>query len=136
MQAFLERKNLAVHGLIYTFFFAIRILPFTSLAINSIKKAPVILIRFLLAATIFLLTGIRFYIQIINHKNKFLVSFRILLLSNMFTVALQYLFNIFTLVETISHLKFNSTKSGQKKSIFKMLEEVQKNWNFFSKNLW
>ena len=54
-QAFLERKNLLVHGLIYTISFAVWHLPYTSLAINSIKITPVILICSVLAATIFLL---------------------------------------------------------------------------------
>ena len=50
----------------------------------------------------------------------------------MFKVALQYLFNVFIIFNTVSYLKLNfKLKVALKMCTFKNLEEIWKTWNFF-----
>ena len=55
----------------------------------------------------------------------------------MFQVALQYLFNLFILLNTIFNFKLNLTlKVDPKMCTFKNLEEILKTWRKFAKNIW
>ena len=52
----------------------------------------------------------------------------------MFKVALQYLFNVFILFNTVSYLKLNfKLKVDPKMCIFNNLEEIWKTWKKFLK---
>ena len=68
----------------------------------------------------------------IRHKNYhiekyFLSSSNIFLLENTFKVALQYVFNVFKLLNTVSYLKLNfKLKIDSKMCNFKNLEEILK----------
>ena len=55
-------------------------------------------------------------------------------LTNTFEVALQYLFNVFILFNTVFYLKFNfKLKIDPKICTFKNLEEILKTWKNFEK---
>jgi len=58
-------------------------------------------------------------------------------LKNTFKVALQYLSNVVILLKTVFNLKLHfKLKIDQKTCTFKNLEEIQKTWKKFLKNLW
>ena len=57
-----------------------------------------------------------------------------MLLKNIFKVAIQYLFNVFVLFNTVSYLKLSfKLKIDPKMFTFKILEEIWKTWKIFEK---
>ena len=65
---------------------------------------------------------------------KFLSSSNNFLFENTFKVALQYLFNVFILLNIVSYLKLNfKLEIDPKMCIFKNLEEVFKVLKYFEK---
>jgi len=63
-----------------------------------------------------------------------LSSSKIFLLKNFFKVALHYLFNVFLLFNTVSHLKLNfKLKKDPKMCTFKNLKEIWKPGKKFEK---
>ena len=55
-----------------------------------------------------------------------------ILVKNIYKVALQYLFNVFILFNTVFYLKLNfKLKIDPKMNTFKNLEEILKTWKIF-----
>ena len=78
----------------------------------------------------------RFHSKNLSYRKKILSSSNFFKLKkNIFKVALQYLFNVVILLNTVSYLKLNlRLKIDPEICIFKHLEEIQKTWNKFLKN--